>query len=75
MAEQVSDGQLAKGCIYPPLTDIRNVSRELGVKVIEHAYKTNLATVVPEPEDKLAMIDEQVYHPEYVSFIPETYDW
>lgn len=75
LADQVTDEQLASGSIYPPLSNIREVSQNLAVKVIEHAYKMDLATVIPEPADKLAVVSEQVYNPEYVSFIPRTYSW
>jgi malic enzyme len=71
----VTDEQLSKGCIYPPLTDIREVSVKIAAKVAEHAYKTGLATVVPEPKDKMKMISEGLYSPEYVSFVPKTFAW
>ncbi|CAB3980794.1 NADP-dependent malic enzyme-like [Paramuricea clavata] len=75
LASQVTDEQLSKGCIYPPLTDIREVSVKIAAKVAEHAYKTGLATVVPEPKDKIRMISEGLYSPEYVSFVPKTFAW
>lgn len=75
LANQVSDEQLASGTIYPPLSNIRKVSLNLAVKIVEHAYKTDLATVIPEPKDKVAMISELVYDPAYISFIPRTYSW
>ena len=71
----MSDEQLASGTIYPPLSNIRKVSLNLAVKIVEHAYKTDLATVIPEPKDKVAMISELVYDPAYISFIPRTYSW
>lgn len=75
LAVQVSDEQLANGTIYPPLSTIREVSLKLAVKVAEHAYKTNLATVMPEPADKVTMISERLYDPSYISFVPRTYSW
>ena len=75
MASQVTDEQLSKGCIYPALKDIRQVSVNIAAKVAEHAYKTELATVVPEPEDKIEMISEGLYSPEYISFVPRTFAW
>ncbi|XP_046848825.1 NADP-dependent malic enzyme-like isoform X3 [Xenia sp. Carnegie-2017] len=75
LASQVSEEQLLKGCIYPPLADIRQVSVKIAAKVAEHAYKTGLATVLPEPKDKIATITEGLYSPEYISFVPRTYVW
>lgn len=75
LANQVTDEQLSKGCLYPPLIDIRQVSIKIAAKVAEYAYSTGLATVVPEPEDKISMISEGQYSPEYISFVPRTFAW
>lgn len=75
MANQVTDEQLSKGCIYPPLSDICKVSIQIAAKVAEYAYRTELATLVPEPEDKISMISEGLYSPEYISFVPRTFAW
>ena len=75
LADQVSGEQLSKGCIYPPLSNIHQVSMNIAAKVIEHAYRTGLATVVPEPEDKIEMITEGLYNPEYISFVHKTFTW
>lgn len=48
---------------------------KIAAKVAEHAYKTGLATVLPEPKDKIATITEGLYSPEYISFVPRTYVW
>lgn len=75
LASQVSEEQLSKGCIYPPLKDIRQVSVQIAAKVVEHAYKSGLATLMPEPKDKIEMINEGLYNPEYISFVPRTFAW
>ena len=42
---------------------------------METAYNEGLATVMPEPEDKEAVLKPQLYTPEYMSYIPKTYSW
>ena len=75
LACQVSSSQLELGCLYPPLQDIREVSVKVAVRVMETAYSEGLATIMPEPEDKEALLRPQLYNPDYMSYIPETYAW
>lgn len=42
---------------------------------MEYAYKTGVATVIPEPGDKEAFIIAQIYESEYPSALPATYEW
>lgn len=67
--------QLDKGCLYPPLQDIREVSFKIAVDVVKLAYTSGLATVHPEPKDKEQLIKDNLYHPDYMSYIPTTYSW
>ena len=57
------------------MSDIREVTVKIAAKVAEYAYKTGLATVVPEPDDKMAVISEGLYKPDYISFVPRTFAW
>jgi malate dehydrogenase (oxaloacetate-decarboxylating)(NADP+) len=45
LSEYVSSEQLEEGCLYPPLSDIRNVSAAIAVEVAKNARSTGLATV------------------------------
>lgn len=75
LANQVSQSQLEKGCLYPPLGDIREVSIRVAVDVVNTAYKEGFATELPEPEDKEDLVRQHVYEPSYMSYIPKTYEW
>ena len=67
LAGQVSEEDLAQGLIYPPLTEIREVSAAIAAAVAGVAYRQGLATR-PEPEDLLAFIEAQMYEPRYESY-------
>lgn len=68
LAEQVSDAQLNKGCIYPPLTDIREVSLNIAVQVATLAYERDLAEE-PRPRDLRGHIQAQMYDPRYEVYV------
>ncbi|XP_074626264.1 NADP-dependent malic enzyme-like [Acropora palmata] len=75
LADQVTSSQLEKGCLFPPLSDIREVSFRVAVDVVKLAYASGLATVHPEPSDKEQLVKENLYYPDYISYIPSTYAW
>lgn len=77
LAEIVSDADLAVGRLYPPLSEIRNVSIKIAAKVAEEAYKYGSASTYPEPSDKEEFIRMQLYDYEYdgVSSLPDRYSW
>ncbi|KAG8137030.1 putative Malic enzyme protein [Naja naja] len=43
--------------------------------VVDYAYKHNLASWYPEPEDKEAFVKNLIYSPDYDSFIIDSYQW
>ena len=55
LAHQVSESDLKRGLIYPPLTAIRRVSAAIAVAVAEVAYQRGLVTQ-PRPDDLRAYI-------------------
>ncbi|XP_069462429.1 NADP-dependent malic enzyme [Ambystoma mexicanum] len=75
IAQQVSDQHLQEGRLYPPLQTIRDVSFKLAVKIVEHAYGTNTASVQPEPQDKEAFIRAKMYNSDYDTFVLDSYVW
>ncbi|CAB1346488.1 unnamed protein product, partial [Coregonus sp. 'balchen'] len=70
-----AEEHLAEGRLYPPLNSIREVSFKIAVKVVDYAYRHNIASLYPEPKDKEAFVLSHVYSPNYDSFVQDTYDW
>ena len=68
LANSVSEEDLSKVCIYPPLKKIREVSARIAAAVEAVAYKRGLATE-PEPKDLLAHVKSQQYDPRYESYV------
>uniref|UniRef100_A0A3Q2VFF6 Malic enzyme n=1 Tax=Haplochromis burtoni TaxID=8153 RepID=A0A3Q2VFF6_HAPBU len=75
LAEQLTDKELAEGRLYPPLSNIREVSIQMAVKVVEYLYAKGMAFHYPEPVDKDAFVRATVWKTDYESFLPDTYDW
>lgn len=75
LAGLVTDDHLSNGRVYPPLSDIREVSVKIASAIAEHVYKRNMASTYPEPENKEEYIREHLYSTDYESFVPETWDW
>jgi len=66
LADQVSAEELQRGCIYPSLTRIRDVSAAIACAVIEVAYAHDPALPTrPRPDDIEAAVRAQMYHPSY----------
>ena len=63
----VTQGDLDTGCLFPPLTKIREVSAHIAVAVMEVAYKRGLATT-PRPKDMLAHAKAAQYQPVYKTY-------
>lgn len=75
LAEQVTEKDLAEGRLYPPLSSIQEVSLKLAVKIMEFAYKHNMATLHPEPSDKEMYLKSLVYSTDYEEFAVDSYLW
>ena len=48
----VSEHDLAEGRVYPPLSNILQVSIKMATQIGGFAYRENMALVYPEPLDK-----------------------
>ena len=70
-----TEHDLEEGRVYPPLHMIREISTKLATKIVEYAYKSDLAEAYPEPADKEAFVLDHQYSADYESFIPITYPW
>ena len=75
LAAMVTDEHLAEGRVYPPLSQVRNISAHLAADIVEYAYRHGMAAHYPEPEDKLQFVRDYQYNSDYESFIPVTYSW
>ncbi|XP_022211507.1 NADP-dependent malic enzyme isoform X2 [Drosophila obscura] len=73
LAELVSKEDLNRGSLYPPLSSIVNCSVAIAERIVEYAYKNGLATVYPEPVNKIAFIKAQMYDLDYPRAVPATY--
>uniref|UniRef100_A0A8C4YNY8 Malic enzyme n=1 Tax=Gopherus evgoodei TaxID=1825980 RepID=A0A8C4YNY8_9SAUR len=75
LTDQLTNEELAQGRLYPPLSNIKEVSIYIAVKVMEFMYANNMAFHYPEPADKKQYILSKVWSYEYESFMPDVYDW
>uniref|UniRef100_A0A671PP93 Malic enzyme n=1 Tax=Sinocyclocheilus anshuiensis TaxID=1608454 RepID=A0A671PP93_9TELE len=75
LVDQLTDEELSQGRLYPPLSNIREVSLQMAIKVVEYVYSKGMAFRYPEPVDKEAYVRSVVWNINYDSFLPEIYDW
>jgi malate dehydrogenase (oxaloacetate-decarboxylating)(NADP+) len=73
LAALVTQDDLNKGSLYPPLEDIQKCSLEIAEKVVNYAYDNGLATVRPKPKNIREFIKAQTYDTSYQSAIPPVY--
>ena len=64
LAQLVTDADLAQGSLYPPLSQIREVSAGIAAAVAEIAFREKLATV-QKPSDVLKFVKSRMYEPRY----------
>jgi malate dehydrogenase (oxaloacetate-decarboxylating)(NADP+) len=69
LAGEVSHEDLNRGCIYPDLTRIRDISALIAAAVAEVAFKKNIATQPMPSCDLLEYIKSQMYEPEYQNYV------
>lgn len=68
LANMVTEDDLAMGRLYPSLSTIRDVSREIAIAVAEVAFARGLARV-DRPTDIAAAVTAAMYVPNYVSMV------
>merc|ERR1719244_2252187 len=68
---------LAVGRLYPPLSDIRDISVKMATKIVTEAYEDGTASTYPEPQDKESFIREYLYDYNYdkSTALPTLYQW
>lgn len=64
LAQSVSDDDLSKGTLYPPLKGIREVSLQIAIAVAEKAYEMGLAQAARPKNIKKAILN-YMYNPNY----------
>jgi malate dehydrogenase (oxaloacetate-decarboxylating)(NADP+) len=68
LAEQATRDDLQQGSLYPPLTNIREVSAQIAASVAALAYRRQLARA-DERGDLLAFMKSQMYEPSYAPYV------
>jgi malic enzyme len=69
LAEAVTDERLASGALYPPVADLRSVSRAIAIRVAKEAIDAGLAGIDPATNIEV-LIDEAMWWPDYVPYVP-----
>ncbi|XP_032741359.1 NAD-dependent malic enzyme, mitochondrial [Rattus rattus] len=75
LTSQLTDEELAQGRLYPSLANIQEVSANIAIKIAEYLYANKMAFRYPEPEDKAKYVKERIWRSNYVSLLPDVYDW
>jgi len=63
LADQVSDADLATGCLFPKIESILAVSARIAAAVAEDAYGRGEAALDPKPADLVAHMTASQWHP------------
>ncbi|KAG5894491.1 hypothetical protein JTB14_029903 [Gonioctena quinquepunctata] len=75
VANNVSDEDLAKGSLYPPLSMIRECSLQIACKILDHAYDERIASVYPKPKDMRKYVESHQYNFNYEPSLPQVWQW
>jgi malic enzyme len=69
LAGHVTDERLRSGALYPPIAELRSVSRSIGLAVAREAVRSGLA---PDASDEAlaADLDAAMWWPDYVDYVP-----
>ncbi|CAH1286657.1 unnamed protein product [Diabrotica balteata] len=75
VANNVSDDDLKRGSLYPPLGSIRECSMQIACEILEYAYKERIASVYPKPKDMRKYIESHQYNYNYEPSLPQIWPW
>ena len=70
LADYLSDESLAQGSLFPPLSEIREVSARIAAAVIRVAQEEGLTTR-EVPEDLGAFVRQRMYQPRYPDYLAQ----
>ena len=75
LAAEVTDERLAAGALYPPVSSLRTISRQIAVVVAAEAVAAGLSAAAErggfDPETE---VDAAMWWPEYVPYTPARVD-
>ena len=69
LAAAVTGDRLATGALYPPVGDLRAVTRAIALEVAGEAVRSGVAGISPDT-DLVATVDGAMWWPEYVPYLP-----
>jgi malic enzyme len=69
LANAVTAERLASGALYPPVGELRAVSRSIAIEVAREAVVSGVARIDPAT-DVAALVDAATWWPEYVPYVP-----
>ena len=69
LAAQVTEENYEKGLIYPPFSNIRNISAHIAAKVAAKSYELGLASRLPRPKDLVKFAESCMYSPVYRNYL------
>jgi malate dehydrogenase (oxaloacetate-decarboxylating)(NADP+) len=75
LADHVTDEDIKKGSLYPPLRMIRECSVQIATRIAQYAYEKGWASTYPEPEDKRTIVEAAMYNHNYDCPLPAVYPW
>ncbi|KAL1344850.1 hypothetical protein HN51_018664 [Arachis hypogaea] len=68
LAARVSQENYDKGLIYPPFSNIRQISAHIAANVAAKAYELGLASHLPRPKDLVKYAESCMYSPGYRNY-------
>ena len=69
LAAAVTGDRLATGALYPPVADLRFVTRAIALEVVGEAVRSGVAGISSDT-DLVATVDGAMWWPEYVPYLP-----
>ena len=64
VAQSVAEGDLQAGLLFPPLTELRELTRSIACAVVREANEQGLGTPIPD-ERVESEVSNMMWHPEY----------
>ncbi|XAR70835.1 Malate dehydrogenase (oxaloacetate-decarboxylating) (NADP(+)) [Bertholletia excelsa] len=69
LAAQVTDENYENGLIYPPFSNIRQISARIAAEVAAKSYELGLASRLPRPKDLIKCAESCMYSPVYHNYL------
>ena len=69
VARSVADRELQAGLLFPPLTELREITRHIAVAVVREANEQGLGTAIPDERIESSVAD-MMWYPEYPTVEP-----